>query len=62
MYESESLRRGGCRQAKEIKIPYSIFQNVFGVCKRSLNARIHYLSLESNIHKLAIAKKNGPKS
>lgn len=44
------------------KIPYSVFQNVFGVCKTCLNPHICYLSLESNIWKLATGKKNGLKS
>lgn len=61
MYEGERLRRGGCRQVKEEKIPYSVFQNVFGVCKTCLNPHIHYLSLESNIRNLTIGKKNGLK-
>lgn len=62
MYEGERLRREGCRQVKEEKIPYTIFQNVFGVIKTCLNAHTHYLSLEPNIQKLAIGKWNGLKS
>lgn len=56
MYEGERLRREGCRQVKEEKIPYTIFQNVFGVIKTCLNTHTHYLSLEPNIQKLAIGK------
>jgi len=58
MCEGERLRRGGCRQVKGEKIPYFCFsERIWRVQNTPEPSR--YPSLESNIWKLAIGRRNG---